>query len=114
MAEDPFVIRSKIWIEDTDGNVVFGLGRYRMLEAIDRHNSLLAAAKELKMSYRALWGRIKASEERLRKPLVVREGRGSKLTPFAQELMVRFRRLQLRIRQESDDIFASVVADTLE
>jgi len=60
-----YTIHSKIWIEDEDGHVVFGEGRYRILEAVDRLQSLQAAAGELKMSYRALWGRIKASEERL-------------------------------------------------
>lgn len=113
MAEEHFVIRSKIWIEDTAGNVVFGLGRYRMLEAIDRHSSLQAAARELKMSYRALWGRIKASEERLGKILVEREGRGSKLTPFARQLMDRFRQLQSQIRQQSDQVFENLMADSL-
>ncbi|MEE4112227.1 MAG: ModE family transcriptional regulator, partial [Desulfobacteraceae bacterium] len=52
-------IRSKLWIEDAQGNVVFGLGRYRILDAIDRLGSLQAAAKDLRMSYRAVWCRIK-------------------------------------------------------
>lgn len=114
MAAEHFVIRSKIWIEDAEGKVVFGLGRYRMLEAIDRQGSLQTAARELQMSYRALWGRIRASETRLGKALVVREGRGSKLTPFARQLMERFRRLQSRVRQESDQVFATLMEKSLE
>jgi molybdate transport system regulatory protein len=47
-----FVMRNKIWIEDQQGNVVFGLGRYRMLDAVKRTGSLQAAAVEMKMSYR--------------------------------------------------------------
>ena len=42
-----FFIRSKIWIEDREGNVVFGLGRYRILKMIRRWGSMHAAAKEL-------------------------------------------------------------------
>ena len=114
MAGEQFFIRSKIWIEDTRGNVVFGFGRYRMLEAVDRHCSLQAAAKELKMSYRALWGRIKASEERLGKSLVQREGRGSKLTPYAVQLMERFQTLQKKVLQESDQFFADLMVASLE
>ena len=57
-----FYIRSKVWMEDEEGNVVFGLGRLRILEAIQRLGSINAAAKELKMGYRAIWGRITASE----------------------------------------------------
>jgi molybdate transport system regulatory protein len=103
-----YTIHSKIWIEDEDGHVVFGEGRYRILEAVDRLQSLQAAAGELKMSYRALWGRIKASEERLGEPLVAREGRGSRLTPFARDLMIRYRELQQRIRHEADTSFAGL------
>lgn len=103
-----YSIHSKIWIEDESGHVVFGEGRYRILEAVDRLQSLQAAAAELKMSYRALWGRIKASEERLGEPLVAREGRGSRLTPFARDLMIRYRELQQRIRHEADTSFAGL------
>lgn len=98
-------VHSKIWIEDETGHVVFGEGRYRILEAIDRLQSLQKAAVELKMSYRALWGRVKASEERLGQPLVAREGRGSRLTPYARNLMSRYQKLQKRIRQEADAAF---------
>ncbi|MFZ5764506.1 MAG: winged helix-turn-helix domain-containing protein [Thermodesulfobacteriota bacterium] len=98
-------VHSKIWIEDEEGHVVFGEGRYRILEAVDRLRSLQKAAVELKMSYRAVWGRIKASEERLGKALVAREGRGSRLTPYAAQLMSRYLELQKRIRQEADAAF---------
>lgn len=101
-------IHSKIWIEDEHGHVLFGEGRYRILEAIDRLQSLQKAAVELKMSYRALWGRVKASEERLGQPLVAREGRGSRLTPYAMNLMTRYRKLQKRIRHEADEAFAGL------
>ncbi len=109
-----FVVRSKIWIEDEGGNVAFGHGRYRILQAVDRFHSLQGAAKELKMSYRALWGRIKASEERLGQSLVTREGRGSRLTPFAQQLMARYRELQNRIHHESDAIYSNLISSHLD
>lgn len=109
-----FVIRSKIWIDDRQGKAVFGPGRYRILEAVDRLQSLQAAAKELKMSYRAVWCRIKASEERLGKPLVIREGRGSQLTPFARELMTAFLEIQSKVRSESDSVFESIMSPSLE
>ena len=113
MADDRkhFNIRSKIWIEDEQGNVVFGEGRYRILEAVDRLQSLQGAAGELKMSYRALWGRIRASEERIGRSLVARKGRGSSLTPFAKKLMNKYRELQERIRDESDEVYAALMAD---
>ena len=109
-----FVIRNKIWIEDQQGNVVFGLGRYRMLDAVNRTGSLQAAAAEMKMSYKALWMRIRASEERMGRQLVVREGRGSRLTPYAENLMKQFNRLRLIVLKESDEIYESMMSDHME
>jgi molybdate transport system regulatory protein len=108
-----FVVRSKIWIEDMEGNVVFGLGRYRILKLIDRLGSMHAAAKELQMSYRAVWMRIRTSEERIGKPLVVREGKGSKLTPFGDNLLKQFKRLQTIVEAESDEVYNSLMSDHL-
>jgi len=108
-----FAIRSKIWIEDMEGNVVFGLGRYRMLEMIGRLGSMHAAAIQLQMSYRAVWMRIRTSEERIGKQLVVREGKGSKLTTFAENLMKQFKRLHAIVEAESDDVYNSLMSDHL-
>jgi molybdate transport system regulatory protein len=62
-------IKYKIWIEK-NGKVVFGKGRDDILKAVDEQRSLNVAAKKLEMSYRAAWGRIKASEERMEMKLV--------------------------------------------
>ena len=112
-------IRSKIWIEDESGNVVFGLGRLRILDAINRLGSIQGAAKELKMGYRAVWGRIKATEERLNRPLLVRNiggnaGGGSQLTPFALALVEQFRQLQHQVLSESDAAFEKKMAPHLK
>ncbi len=114
-----FVIRSKIWIEDQAGNVVFGSGRLHILDAVERHGSILAAAKELHMSYRAVWGKIKATEERLGQPLLTRKvggarGGGSDLTPLAKTVVGRFRTLQTRIKESADELFQDVFVDGLE
>ena len=111
--DQQFAIRSKICIEDQDGNVIFGDGRFRILEMIDRFRSMQGAAKELKMSYRALWGRVKASEERLGHLLVTRQGKGSCLTPFARELMNRFEEVKNSITDESDIAYKKIMAQHL-
>ena len=86
------------------------MGRLKMLEAIERHGSIQAAAKELKMSYRALWGRITATENRMGRQLLTRNiggasGGGSQLTPFAINLLEIFRDVHRRIATESDRLF---------
>lgn len=112
-------IRSKIWLADEKGNVVFGLGRLKMLEAIERNGSIHAAAKELRMSYRALWGRIKATEERLGEQLLHRNiggrsGGGSELTEYAKMLMLRFRKLHQLVADASDQLFEELIPTDLE
>jgi molybdate transport system regulatory protein len=108
-----FAVRSKIWIEDMEGNVIFGLGRYRILEIIGRLGSMHAAAKELHMSYRAVWMRVRTSEKRIGKTLVSRWGKGSRLTPFAKNLMKQFKRLHNIVEAESNEVYESLISDHL-
>ena len=88
-------IRYKIWLEK-DGKVIFGKGRDEMFRAIEECKSLQAAAKELKMSYRAAWGRLKASEERLGIKLVESDGakKGLRLTAEARELLEQYKQFE--------------------
>ena len=106
----PYKVRTKIWIADQSDNVLFGMGRVKILEAIEQHGSINAAAKALKMSYRAVWGRIKATEERLGKELVVRttggaSGGGSALTPYARQLIEEFKEFRRQVLDEADERF---------
>lgn len=88
-------IKHKVWIEK-NGKVVFGKGRDDILKAIDEQRSLNAAAKKLEMSYRAAWGRLKASEERMGMKLVdigVHD-KSMQLTPQARSIIDRFEKLE--------------------
>jgi molybdate transport system regulatory protein len=105
-------VKSKIWLEDAQGRIIFGLGRMRILGAIEKYGSLNAAARELKMSYRAVWGKIKVTEEALGKPLLIKSqggsaGGGSTLTPFAKTLMERYLELSRILYTHADDLFES-------
>lgn len=114
MGDDtPFHIRSKVWIEDDSGHVIFGLGRFRILLAIEKCGSINAAAAELKMGYRAVWGKIRATEEGLGQPLLKRNaggagGGGSSLTPLAKKLLREFQKVHTHVLGESDTFFESV------
>jgi molybdate transport system regulatory protein len=94
--------------------VVFGLGRYRILEAVKRLGSLQAAALELKMSYRAIWARISATEKRLGKPLLIREPRGSRLTTLGETLLTQFQHLLKIVETESDHIYKDLMAALMD
>jgi molybdate transport system regulatory protein len=93
-------IKYKIWIEK-NGKVVFGKGRDNILKAIDEQHSLNAAAKTLEMSYRAAWGRLKASEERIGMKLVeigVKD-KSMQLTQKARTIIDRFEKLEKDVEE---------------
>jgi molybdate transport system regulatory protein len=93
-------IKYKVWIEK-DGKVVFGKGRDNILKAVAEQHSLNAAAKKLEMSYRAAWGRLKASEERMDMKLVetnIRE-KSMQLTARAKAIIERFEKLEKDVEQ---------------
>ncbi len=110
------LVKSKVWLEDSEGRIIFGLGRMRILKAIDKCGSLNAASKELKMSYRAVWGKIKVTEDAIGKPLLVKNqggsaGGGSTLTPYAHALMKRYLELSHIVDTQADDLFESGFLD---
>ncbi len=91
----------KVWIEK-NGGVAFAEGRKMLLEAVDRRGSLNAAAQELGMSYRAAWGKIKATEKALGTKLLAvttggKGGGGAVLTPEAKELITKYRKFLGRV-----------------
>lgn len=91
-------IRGKLWLEK-DGELLLGPGRLELLAGLVRYGSLAEAARRLGMSYRAAWGRLRASEARLGQPLLVRrpqKGQGQKLvlTPFAESLIKTYQEIQ--------------------
>lgn len=86
-----FSVRSKVWLE-VKGEPVFGEGKKRLLEAIERHGSINRAAREAGVSYRRAWSYIRAMETRLGTKLVETErggdgGGGTKLTEEARRLI---------------------------
>ena len=110
-SSEPMEVRSKIWIE-RDGAVVLSDWRVELLEAIDAHGSLSHAAEALNVPYRTAWERIKATEAELGMRLVHTEsggadGGGSRLTPEAQDVCRRFRRVASGIHEEVSRRFAA-------
>jgi molybdate transport system regulatory protein len=58
-------IHAKLWLETDTGKLLVGEGRLNIFRAVERTGSLSAAARELNMSYRAVWGKVRTTEERL-------------------------------------------------
>jgi molybdate transport system regulatory protein len=111
MARRALRVKSKIWLE-SDGRMIFSDGRLQLLEAVEELGSLRQAARRLNMSYRAAWGLLKVTERALGTPLLrVRiggtRGGGATLTPAAELLVRRFRRVKARVNRAADTTFAA-------
>lgn len=59
-----------IWLKSGE-ETVFCQGRALLLERIREHGSLRQAAKSLKMSYRAAWGKLKQTHDVLGRDLII-------------------------------------------
>ncbi|MEW6267329.1 MAG: molybdopterin-guanine dinucleotide biosynthesis protein MobB [Thermodesulfobacteriota bacterium] len=107
-------VRSKFWLEDESGEALFGEGRCRILELIDELGTMQATAKALNMSYRGVWARLKATEERLGFKLVetsVGRGKdkGSRLTPAGRKLLADYQQLTATGQAYTDELFAGII-----
>ena len=94
-------VRIRIWLEK-EGDLVFGSGRRDLLRMIRDLGSLHKAAKELAMSYRAAWGKIRNTEQSLGWNLVkvVGKRKHMALTPDAEDFLERF----IRFEKEADEL----------
>lgn len=68
-------IKSNIWFEN-DENGFFGKGRIELLKQIEIHGSISAAAKAMKMSYKAAWDAVNEMNNLSDAPIVQREAGG--------------------------------------
>ena len=99
--------RIKLWMVNEKDEAVFGDGLAKLLEEIEKHHSVLEAAKNLGMSYRYALHRISLSEERLGESLVTRVrggakgGGSSEVTAFGKNLTQRYRNSQAKLNENS-------------
>ena len=93
----------KLWMVNENNEAIFGDGLARLLEEIEKHHSVLEAAKNLGMSYRYALHRISLAEERLGESLVTRlrggakGGGSSEVTTFGKNLTQRYRIAQAKL-----------------
>jgi molybdate transport system regulatory protein len=102
-------LKSRQWLEDRHGNIVIGEGRQRILELIELTGSINQTAKSMRMSYRGVWGKIKATEAHLRKKIVITERRhGSRLTEAGKRLLMNYARLKEECQESDTRIFEDI------
>ena len=89
-------IDGRFWLKK-DGKNFLGNGRIELLERIAQTGSIHAAAKAMKMSYKAAWDRVNAMNAIADRPIIEkttggRGGGGTVLTAHAYELIATYKR----------------------
>ena len=87
----------RLWFEDEKGNYIMGEGLYLLLKNISIHRNLSKAVRDLDMSYRNGWGKIRDVEERIGKKIIETKRGGkprgeTKLTDYGKELLETYER----------------------
>ena len=108
--------RLKVWIECEDGRVALSEWRVALLEAIDEHGSLVAAARALGVPHRTAWQRIREMESCLGVRLIKTTSGGlgggsSNLSPAGQDLVRRYQALRTGLDEVVLDRFQSAFRD---
>ena len=102
-------LKSSQWIVDEDDNAIIGKGRMEILDNIEKTGSINQTAKMMKMSYKAVWGKIKAPEKHLNTVIVHTDRKeGSRLTRDGKELLEKYRLLKQECLSADDDIFTTI------
>lgn len=105
----PIRLKSRQWIVDENDNIIFGEGRKVILEHIEKTGSLNQTAKILKMSYKGVWSRIKATEAYLQEKIVDSNRKeGTKLTKAGKNLLEKYSLMKEKCVDADDRIFRDI------
>jgi molybdate transport system regulatory protein len=98
-------VKSKVWLENAEGETIIGEGRLRILKAIRDTGSMSRTAVKLNQTYRRVWSKIKDAERHCGFKLVERTSKGSRLTEKAEELLTRYMELSRTCSGYADNKF---------
>jgi len=98
---------------DFDNRCSVGIGKVRLLEAIEHTGSLSQGARLMGMSYRRAWLLIDSMNVEFDTPVVSATVGGSgggsaKLTSFGQELIEAYRKLEMRLAPITADCMGRI------
>lgn len=102
-------LKTKIWIENDDQQLLFGQGKTELLECIEEDGSIAQAAEKMGLSYKKAWTHVKILQKNSDRELVVsQKGRGSggtTLTTEAKILIQKYRQLQTEVEEFANKRF---------
>lgn len=104
-----FKLKSSHWIVDEKDNIIIGKGRMEILEHVENTGSINQAAKMMKMSYKAVWSKIKCTEKHLNTKIIHSDKTtGSRLTKEGKDLLKKYRLLKKKCMIADDKIFSDI------
>ena len=102
-------LRSSQWIVDENDNIIIGHGRAEILKNIEQTGSINQTAKVMKMSYKAVWSKIKATEKHLDTRIVHTDRKeGSHLSKEGKALLEKYRHLKKECMSVDDKLFSQI------
>lgn len=102
-------LKSSQWIVDQNNNIIIGEGRAKILEHIDQTGSMNQAAKLMKMSYKAVWSKIKTTEKHMNACIVHTDRKeGSHLSQEGKDLLKKYKLLKAQCMSADDKIFGGI------
>ena len=102
-------LRSSYWIVGEGDTIIFGRGRMEILKSIAETGSINQTAKQLNMSYKTVWSKIKSTEQHLGADIVHADRKtGTHLTDRGRRLVEKFDEMQKRCMDADDRIFSEI------
>lgn len=103
-------VKTKTWIENASGDLLFGKGKTEVLEQIAQEGSIAGAADKLGMNYKKAWNHVQILQRNMHETLVQSqkgggEQGGSILTPEATEMIERYKQLEVEIEAFANERF---------
>ncbi|KHG33522.1 MULTISPECIES: winged helix-turn-helix domain-containing protein [unclassified Sulfurospirillum] len=103
-------VKTKTWIENAEGELLFGKGKTEILELIEQEGSIAKASEKIGMNYKKAWTHIKILQKNINDVMVETkqgggEDAGTKLTLVAKEYMDNYRKLQADIENYANERF---------
>lgn len=101
--EPHYMARGKIWVEK-GGEAYMGWGRVMLLEHIGRLESIAAAARSMRMSYRNAWLEVETMNRLAPAPLVEKTTGGvggghTRLTEEGRKVITEYKELRARFQE---------------
>ncbi|MGM0517448.1 MAG: winged helix-turn-helix domain-containing protein [Pseudomonadota bacterium] len=97
-------IHARLWLIDDAGEHYLGVGKVRLMEAIEELGSISQAARRMGMSYKRAWSLIQEVNQLEEQPYVVKEvggagGGHATVTETGHRAIERYRQLEDDLRE---------------